>query len=146
MSEPRAVADAVTEVVPGVWHWHLADERIGGFIGAAHAVRSANGVVLIDPLPLVDITVVVPAGFEAAKAEEAGAAILMGDILDAGTEKLDRPSYLDRLATFGASHDFAEVTCRAGASARPNLATAQRQADPAVRGRHRHRCCRAPAG
>ena len=59
-----------------------------------------------DPLPLVDLTVVIPAGVEAAKAEEAGAAILMGDILDAGTDKLERPSYLDRLATFGASHSF----------------------------------------
>jgi glyoxylase-like metal-dependent hydrolase (beta-lactamase superfamily II) len=54
VSEPRAVADAVTEVVPGVWHWHLSDERIGGFIGAAHAVRSAGAVVLIDPLPLAE--------------------------------------------------------------------------------------------
>ena len=59
-----------------------------------------------DPLPLVDITVVIPAGFEVAAADEAGAAILMGDVLDAGTEKLDRQAYLDRLATFGASHDF----------------------------------------
>jgi len=59
-----------------------------------------------DPLPLVDITVVVPAGFDSAKPEEAGAAILMGDILDAGTEKLDREAYLDRLASFGASHEF----------------------------------------
>ncbi len=59
-----------------------------------------------DPLPLVDITVVLPAGFEAAKAEEAGAAILMGDVIDAGTQKLDREAFLDRLASFGASHDF----------------------------------------
>jgi predicted Zn-dependent peptidase len=60
-----------------------------------------------DPLPLVDITVVLPAGFEAAKAEEAGAAILMGDVIDAGTQKLDREAFLDRLASFGASHEFA---------------------------------------
>ena len=59
-----------------------------------------------DPLPLVAITVVIPAGFEVAAADEAGAAILMGDVLDAGTEKLDRQAYLDRLATFGASHNF----------------------------------------
>lgn len=52
MSEPKAVAEAVSEVVPGVWHWHLADERIGGSTGAAHAVRAESGVVLVDPLPL----------------------------------------------------------------------------------------------
>jgi glyoxylase-like metal-dependent hydrolase (beta-lactamase superfamily II) len=52
MSEPQAVAARVVEVVPGVWHWSLEDERIGGFIGAAHAVRAGGGLVLIDPLPL----------------------------------------------------------------------------------------------
>ena len=59
-----------------------------------------------DPLPLVDITVVIPAGFESTEPAEAGAAILMGDILDAGTEKVDRAAFLDRLASFGASHEF----------------------------------------
>jgi glyoxylase-like metal-dependent hydrolase (beta-lactamase superfamily II) len=54
VSEPQASAESVEEVVPGVWHWHLADERIGGFISAAHAVRGDDGVVLIDPLPLAD--------------------------------------------------------------------------------------------
>lgn len=52
VSEPQAVAGSVEEVVPGVWHWHVADERIGGFISAAHAVRADGGAVLIDPLPL----------------------------------------------------------------------------------------------
>ena len=52
VSEPKAVADAVEEVVPGVWHWAVADERIGGYISSAHAVRATGGVVLIDPLPL----------------------------------------------------------------------------------------------
>ncbi len=55
MSEPKAVAESAEEVVPGVWHWHVADERIGGFVSAAHAVRGEEGgVVLIDPLPLAD--------------------------------------------------------------------------------------------
>ena len=40
MSEPKAVAAKIVEVVPGVWHWSLEDERIGGFIGSAHAVRA----------------------------------------------------------------------------------------------------------
>jgi predicted Zn-dependent peptidase len=57
-----------------------------------------------DPMPLVEITVVVPAGFEPARAEDAGAAVLMGDILDAGTKSLARQAFLDRLASFGASH------------------------------------------
>ncbi|HEY7195874.1 MAG TPA: hypothetical protein VH306_01680 [Gaiellaceae bacterium] len=51
MSEPKAVAGDVSEVVPGVWHWHVEDERIG-YISAAHAVAGDDGTVLIDPLPL----------------------------------------------------------------------------------------------
>lgn len=54
MSEPKAVATDATEVVPGVWHWAVADDRIGGYVSAAHAIRAAGGVVLIDPLPLVE--------------------------------------------------------------------------------------------
>lgn len=55
MSEPVAVAQELEEVVPGVFSWRVADERIGGFTSAAHAVRGDDGAyVLIDPLPLVD--------------------------------------------------------------------------------------------
>lgn len=54
MSEPQAVAESVEEVVPGVWHWRLADDRIGGYVSAAHAVAADDGVVLIDPLPLAE--------------------------------------------------------------------------------------------
>jgi glyoxylase-like metal-dependent hydrolase (beta-lactamase superfamily II) len=52
VSEPNAVAETAEEVVPGIWHWHLADDRIGGYISSAHAVHGEDGVVLIDPLPL----------------------------------------------------------------------------------------------
>jgi len=52
MSEPRAVAESVQEVVPGVWHWAISDERIGGYVSSAHAVGGSGGVVLVDPLPL----------------------------------------------------------------------------------------------
>lgn len=52
MSEPKAVAERIEEVVPGVLHWHLADDRIGGHTSAAHAVVGEEGTVLIDPLPL----------------------------------------------------------------------------------------------
>jgi glyoxylase-like metal-dependent hydrolase (beta-lactamase superfamily II) len=51
MSEPRAVAGTVEEVVPGVWHWRVHDERID-FVSSAHAVAGSRGAVLIDPLPL----------------------------------------------------------------------------------------------
>jgi len=54
VSEPQAVAESVEEVVPGVWYWHVADERIGGYISAAHAVRGDEGIVLVDPLPLAE--------------------------------------------------------------------------------------------
>ncbi len=52
MSEPNAVADELVEVAPGVLHWRVSDERIGGGTSAAHAVRDEHGYVLIDPLPL----------------------------------------------------------------------------------------------
>ena len=52
MSEPKAVARQVTEVVPGLWHWHVWDDRIQQETHA-HAVADADGSkVLIDPLPL----------------------------------------------------------------------------------------------
>jgi glyoxylase-like metal-dependent hydrolase (beta-lactamase superfamily II) len=52
VSEPKAVATRVDEIAPGVWHWHLHDERTD-LIGSAHAVRGEDGVVLVDPHPLV---------------------------------------------------------------------------------------------
>ncbi len=51
MSEPQEVAAAVEEVVPGVWHWSVHDDRID-FISSAHAVVADEGAVLVDPLPL----------------------------------------------------------------------------------------------
>jgi hypothetical protein len=45
VAEPKGVAESAEEVVPGVWHWRLRDERIGGEWGSSHA---ADGV-LIDP-------------------------------------------------------------------------------------------------
>jgi glyoxylase-like metal-dependent hydrolase (beta-lactamase superfamily II) len=52
VSEPKAVAESIEEVVAGVAWWHVSDDRIGGFVSSAHAVRDDAGVVLIDPLPL----------------------------------------------------------------------------------------------
>jgi glyoxylase-like metal-dependent hydrolase (beta-lactamase superfamily II) len=53
VSEPKTVAAAVEEVVPGVRRWSIHDERIN-FVGAAYAVSAEDGVVMIDPLPLED--------------------------------------------------------------------------------------------
>jgi glyoxylase-like metal-dependent hydrolase (beta-lactamase superfamily II) len=53
VSGPAAIATKVEEVAPGVWHWRVSDERIGGFLSAAHAVRTQEGTVLIDPLGVV---------------------------------------------------------------------------------------------
>jgi glyoxylase-like metal-dependent hydrolase (beta-lactamase superfamily II) len=53
VSEPRTVAEAAAEVVPGVWHWSIHDERID-FRSEAYAVAAPGGAVLIDPLPLAD--------------------------------------------------------------------------------------------
>jgi hypothetical protein len=55
VSEPKAVAQELEEVAPGVFHWRVADERIGGYTSASHAVRAADGsFVLIDPVQLAD--------------------------------------------------------------------------------------------
>jgi glyoxylase-like metal-dependent hydrolase (beta-lactamase superfamily II) len=51
VSEPRTVAAAVEEVVPGIRRWSIFDERID-FVSAAYAVTGEEETVLIDPLPL----------------------------------------------------------------------------------------------
>jgi glyoxylase-like metal-dependent hydrolase (beta-lactamase superfamily II) len=51
VSEPKTVASEIEDVVPGVRRWAIHDERID-FLGAAYAVTTEDGVVLIDPLPL----------------------------------------------------------------------------------------------
>jgi hypothetical protein len=52
MAEPKAVAVAAEEVVPGVWRWGVANERIGGAESTGHAVAGEDGVVLVDPVRL----------------------------------------------------------------------------------------------
>jgi glyoxylase-like metal-dependent hydrolase (beta-lactamase superfamily II) len=63
-----AVASEIEEIAPGVWHWRIEDERIGGHTSASHAVTAASavtaatdgtaadaapsGTILVDPLPL----------------------------------------------------------------------------------------------
>lgn len=68
MSEPEAMAERCEEVAPGIWRWHVLDERID-FESDAHAVAAAGGgSVLIDPLPLAD---------EALRALEPAAAVCL---------------------------------------------------------------------
>jgi hypothetical protein len=52
MSEPQTAATETIEVVPGIRHWSISDERINGFVSSAHSLAADGGVVLIDPLPL----------------------------------------------------------------------------------------------
>ena len=47
------MALTIEEVVAGVWHWHVQNERIDAE-SAAHAVWDGTGTVLIDPVPLRD--------------------------------------------------------------------------------------------
>jgi glyoxylase-like metal-dependent hydrolase (beta-lactamase superfamily II) len=51
VSEPRAVAGEPREVIPGLLHFHIHDERID-FPSEAYAGATAPGAILIDPLPL----------------------------------------------------------------------------------------------
>ena len=53
MSEPTSFADRVDEVVPGILHWGVQDDRIS-FRSDAYAVHGPEGLILIDPLPLSD--------------------------------------------------------------------------------------------
>jgi glyoxylase-like metal-dependent hydrolase (beta-lactamase superfamily II) len=53
VTEPRTAAESLEEVVSGVQRWSIYDERIN-FVGAAYAVATDDGVVMIDPLPLED--------------------------------------------------------------------------------------------
>ena len=51
MSEPSAVAASVEEILPGVHHYRVHDDRIGTE-SEAYGVVSDDRVVLIDPLPI----------------------------------------------------------------------------------------------
>ncbi|WP_205522597.1 MBL fold metallo-hydrolase [Myxococcus eversor] len=53
MSEPKGKAKQLVEVAPGIHHWTLNDNRIGGTRSDAYAVVDVDGaVILIDPLPI----------------------------------------------------------------------------------------------
>jgi hypothetical protein len=52
MAESKAVAKVAVEVVPGVWDWGVANERIGGAESTGHAVSGDGGVAFVDPVRL----------------------------------------------------------------------------------------------
>jgi glyoxylase-like metal-dependent hydrolase (beta-lactamase superfamily II) len=54
VAEPPAVATELEEVVPGLYHWRVANDNIGGDLSSSHALRGDDGWVLVDPVPLVD--------------------------------------------------------------------------------------------
>lgn len=60
----------------------------------------------VDPLPVLDINVVIPAGFEAREAADAGAVNLLADIFENGTARLTRQELVDAYGRFGATVDF----------------------------------------
>jgi glyoxylase-like metal-dependent hydrolase (beta-lactamase superfamily II) len=51
MSEPKTVARQVDEVLPGLFHYQIQDDRIN-HISEAYALVEGGTVTLIDPLPL----------------------------------------------------------------------------------------------
>jgi len=51
VSEPRAMADGIRELIPGLFHYRVHDERID-FPSEAFVVGTTTGMVLVDPLPL----------------------------------------------------------------------------------------------
>lgn len=53
MSEPQAVAQRARQVIPGLFHFTVRDDRID-FRSDAYALRSRDEAVLIDPLPIAD--------------------------------------------------------------------------------------------
>ena len=52
MSEPNARAKGLEAIAPGVYRWHVKDDRIGGAESDAFAVVNGDHVTLIDPLPI----------------------------------------------------------------------------------------------
>ena len=54
MTEPKTKADHIHRLFPWLWHWTIADERIGNFRSDAFAVNTPDGRVVVDALPLAE--------------------------------------------------------------------------------------------
>lgn len=52
MSEPKAQANQITQLRPWLLNWWISDERIGNSRSDSFGVRTADGLVIIDPVPL----------------------------------------------------------------------------------------------
>jgi len=52
MSEPKNRARQLDEVVPGLYRWHVQDDRIGDGESDAFAIVQDGRITLIDPLPI----------------------------------------------------------------------------------------------
>lgn len=80
-----------------------------GILSAALCAPSMAEIYLDqepDPLPMVELTVVLPVGFEAKRPEDVGVGNLLSDMIEGGTATLSRQEFQERLAEFGASVDF----------------------------------------
>ncbi len=70
----------------------------------------ANAEIIVDfekdPVPVVNMTVFIPRGFEVQNKEDKGSGQLLSEILSSGTKKLDRQAYNDLLTSFGAENSF----------------------------------------
>jgi glyoxylase-like metal-dependent hydrolase (beta-lactamase superfamily II) len=54
MTEPAEIASSAEEVVPGVWHWSIANSNIGGATSSSHMIETPDGAVMVDPVRLAD--------------------------------------------------------------------------------------------
>jgi glyoxylase-like metal-dependent hydrolase (beta-lactamase superfamily II) len=52
MIEPKTQAGEIHHLFPWLWHWTISDDRLGDFRSDAFAVKTSDGIVMIDPLPL----------------------------------------------------------------------------------------------
>lgn len=52
MTEPKEVAGAAEQVLPGLYHWRIHNSNIGGSISSSHAVMNEEGCAFIDPVRL----------------------------------------------------------------------------------------------
>jgi glyoxylase-like metal-dependent hydrolase (beta-lactamase superfamily II) len=54
MTEPRERAGHVDQVLPGLYHWRIANSAIGGGVSSSHALVTGDASVFIDPVGLSD--------------------------------------------------------------------------------------------
>jgi len=84
MTEPREIAAAAEEVVPGLWTWSIANSAIGGHVSTSQAVLTRGGCLLVDPVRLDEAAL----GALGAVVDGAGDEFLAGAAL-AGDEDAD---------------------------------------------------------